>query len=331
MAYTPNSMNANGVNEGTFQELYTQNKEAIDAYVRAHPGGKDPREAAFKAVTGQPWPEGRGVNSSGQMTKDRTVKSVLGKYVAPIAAGVAAPFALPALLGAGGAAGASGLAADVGSAMAVPGTVGTAAGAGAGSTIAAIAGKAAAGKSIMDRISGAMHGAAPVAATAINAATQQAANNRGEKLKHEDEVARLKTPAQDAFERQLIARAEEDRNAEKDARARVTQDEYNINRKPLVAPTIQSNVAGVKPQQLTNWGIGRTAGPTQNEIAGLTSDRDRARDRLMAGSSLPPVMNLANDPYYTQPSANLNPGKMERIGQIAGPAISIWDKISKYL
>ena len=38
------------------------------------------------------------------MTKDRTVKSVLGKYVAPIAGAVVAPFALPALLGGGGAA-----------------------------------------------------------------------------------------------------------------------------------------------------------------------------------------------------------------------------------
>jgi hypothetical protein len=84
--YSLNPMNANGVDERTFQTLYTQNKDAIDAYVRAHPKGKDPREAAFAAVTGQPWPDGRGVNSAGQMTKDRTVKSVMGKYVVPIAA-----------------------------------------------------------------------------------------------------------------------------------------------------------------------------------------------------------------------------------------------------
>ena len=339
MAYNPNPMNANGVDERSFMDAFNQYRPAIEAYKQQHGGDL---EGAFHAVTGNKWPDGRSVkihDGVPVMTKDRTFKSILGKYVAPIAAGAAIAF-VPGLApmlghalgiggGGAGAAGTSGLGADVASAMAVPGTVGTTAG--AGSTLATIASKAATGKSIIDRIRGGMHDVAPVVSTAINTATEQAAGNRGEKLKHEDVVASLKNTAQSDFERQLIARAEEDRAAEKDARARVTQDEYNINRKPYEVPTIHSNVAGVQDFTPTNWGIGRTAGPTEHEIAALTSDRDRARGRLTAGSTLPPVVNLASDPYYTQPSANLNPGTMERIGQFAGPAVSIWDKISKYL
>ena len=101
MAYTPTT------SEAQFVAQFEKNRPAIEAYKRAHGGDL---EGAFRAVTGVPWPEGRSVKiDDGRpvMTKDRTVLSVLGKYVAPIAGAVAAPFVLPALAGAGGAAGAA--------------------------------------------------------------------------------------------------------------------------------------------------------------------------------------------------------------------------------
>lgn len=104
MAYTLNSASDSRGDEAQYVARFNANLPAITAYKRQHGGDW---EGAYGAVIGHPWPAGRSVkvtNGRGEMTKDRTVKSVLGKYVAPIAAGVAAPFALPALVGGGGAA-----------------------------------------------------------------------------------------------------------------------------------------------------------------------------------------------------------------------------------
>lgn len=105
-----------------------------------------PLEDAFQAVTGKPWMAGRSIKFVGgtggntgngfDMTKDRTFKSVLGKYIAPIGAGAltaltlggAAP-SFAALFGGGGGAAAGG--------------GGAAAGAGAGGAAAAGGGVAA--------------------------------------------------------------------------------------------------------------------------------------------------------------------------------------------
>ena len=105
MAYRPQS------GEAQFLAFFTQRRPEIEAYKRQHGGDL---EGAFQRVTGTPWPEGRSVkihDGVPEMTKDRTVKSVLGKYVAPIGAGAltaltlggAAP-ALAGLFGGGGAA-----------------------------------------------------------------------------------------------------------------------------------------------------------------------------------------------------------------------------------
>lgn len=108
MAYTLNSAKDSLGNEDQFMAEFNKRAPEIIAYKNAHGGDL---EGAFQAVTGKPWPSGRSVKKSGagfEMTKDRTVKSVLGKYVAPIAGAVAAPFVLPALFGAGGAAAGTG-------------------------------------------------------------------------------------------------------------------------------------------------------------------------------------------------------------------------------
>lgn len=97
MAYQPMG------DESGYMGEFTQNLPAIEAYKRQHGGDY---EKAFQAVTGKPWPKGRSVkvkNGVPEMTKDRTFKSVMGKYVLP-AAGIAAtaliPGAAPAILNA---------------------------------------------------------------------------------------------------------------------------------------------------------------------------------------------------------------------------------------
>jgi hypothetical protein len=69
-----------------YLQVFNQNLPAILAYKKAHGGDL---EGAFQAVTGKPWPSDRSVklnNGRGEITADRTVKSVLGRYVAPIGA-----------------------------------------------------------------------------------------------------------------------------------------------------------------------------------------------------------------------------------------------------
>ena len=101
MGYTINSAKDSRGDEQLYMELFNRMAPQIQAYKKQRGGDL---EGAFKAVTGTPWPEGRSVKMSHgapTMTKDRTVKSVLGKYVAIPAAVAAtaafAPGALPTL------------------------------------------------------------------------------------------------------------------------------------------------------------------------------------------------------------------------------------------
>lgn len=91
-----------GFTEQDFLDRFRKRQSEIEDYKNTHGGDL---EGAYQAVTGEPWPSGRSVkikNGVPQMTKDRTVKSVLGKYVVPAAA---AYFAGPHLAKAIGAAG----------------------------------------------------------------------------------------------------------------------------------------------------------------------------------------------------------------------------------
>ncbi len=104
MAYTINSAKDSQGDEHTFLQRFAAAQPAIEAYKRSRGGDL---ESAFQAVTGTPWPSGRSVKiKSGvpQMTKDRTAKSVLGKYVAlPAAMAAGGYMAAPAIMGAMGA------------------------------------------------------------------------------------------------------------------------------------------------------------------------------------------------------------------------------------
>ena len=95
MAYQPQG------SESAFLDKFIRRQREIEDYKRRQGGDL---EGAYQKVTGEPWPKGRSVKVKGgvpEMTKDRTVKSVLGKYVAgPAALGataVFAPGALPAV------------------------------------------------------------------------------------------------------------------------------------------------------------------------------------------------------------------------------------------
>ncbi len=230
--------------------------------------------------------------------------------------------ALPGLLGGGAPAAA-------GSVEAGGATTGAGAAAALGSSngLGALAATDAARKGVM----GAIHDAIPVATAGVNQYSRDAAANRGVKLTYAQEQEKLRQAAAAEYQRELLAREVENRNAENDAMERVQRDSYNMQRKAYVPPTVHSNVAGVKDQTLTNFGIGRTHDPTADEIAGYTADRDRTRDRLMSGSQLPPLTDPTQSPFYTQPNPNLDPSTMEKIAHVAGPGLSIWDKISKYL
>ena len=141
MAYTPTG------DESVYLNRFTQNRRAIEAYKARHGGDL---EGAYQAIMGEPWPEGRSVKISHgrpELTKDRTVKSVLGKYVAPIGAGALTALTLgggapvlAGLFGGGGAAGA-GAGAGIAGASGAAGTLGGAGfGLGAAGTAGAIGG-----------------------------------------------------------------------------------------------------------------------------------------------------------------------------------------------
>ena len=155
MAYTINSAKDAGGNEDLYLQDFIQNQDQIQSYKNSHGGAL---EDAYQAVTGRPWPKGRSVKvgkNGAEMTKDRTAKSIIGKYLAaPAAIGataVFAPGALPALAhGLGGALGIGGGAAGAAGGTAVGSTVpslipgfGALSGVGAGFSGAAAGGAAA--------------------------------------------------------------------------------------------------------------------------------------------------------------------------------------------
>ncbi len=115
MSYKLNSAKDSRGDENVFMADFTKNQAAIMRYKQINGGDL---EHAYQAVTGKPWPAGRSVKISHgvpEMTKDRTIKSVLGKYVAPIGAGALTALTLgggapvlASLFGGGGAAGAGG-------------------------------------------------------------------------------------------------------------------------------------------------------------------------------------------------------------------------------
>lgn len=298
MAYTINSAKDSQGNEQEFLDAFNQNLPAIAAYKQANGGDL---EGAFQAVTGTPWPAGRSVKlkgNVGEMTKDRTVKSVLGKYVLPIAAGVAAPFVLPALLGGGAsAAGASGLMADVGATMAVPGTVGTAAG--LGTTAATVGGGgllSTIGKKVASAAGSKLLG---TAGAALTGNAKQDAANRGVGLEASDNQETLRQSG-----------ARDDLAARNDAWKKLNETAYLQQYGGYTPPTLNMGSGGT--HQLADFGLAPKA-PNAAQLAGADALQLEVMKRLQGGAPAP----------YTQDPKLLKPGLMEKVGNWAGPALTV--------
>jgi hypothetical protein len=292
--------------ELAYLEAFRQHQAEIIAYKAQHGGDL---EGAFQKVTGVPWPQNRSVkltNGAPEITADRTFKSVMGRYVAPIAAGVAGGFALPALLGGGAAAGAGGAASGAAAAG----------GAGAAGTAATVATAAGASKSVWDRlrdISG-----NPLVGTAVGAAGKAlegtaagAAHNRGVELDANIENAKLKQQAERDYDNANIARSADDRAGQKSAWEMLNHAAYVAN-----APK-DLNTTKLSPYSKS------IAGPGDDARAGASALMGQTRDDLMSGrfrtnGGAPLPMPQRTGADVTIP----RPGAFERIGGILGPVFT---------
>lgn len=298
MAYTINSAKDSQGDEQLFLDAFNQNLPAIAAYKQANGGDL---EGAFRAVTGTPWPSGRSVKmkgSAGEMTKDRTVKSVLGKYVAPIAAGGlialtaggAAP-AVASMFGGGGGSVAGGIVPGMiaNSAPSIGGLVAptaTAAGGGLMSTV----GKYAASKAIPSLLSATGAG--------LSGQAKQDAANRGVGLEAGDEQERLRQSA-----------GVNDVNARSDAWKKLNQAAYVQQYGGYQPPTLNMGSAGTNA--LPDFGLAPKAS-SEAQLAGAAGLQAEVLKRLQGGAPAP----------YTQDPKLLKPGLMEKIGNIAGPGLT---------
>lgn len=273
MAYNPVEQNNNGVNEIEYLQDFMRNQVAIEAYKRTRGGSY---EDAYRAVVGTPWPDGRSVkisNGQPEMTKDRTFKSVMGKYVLPIAAGAVGGFGLAGMgplggvlgLGGGGtAAGAGETAAGVGGGAAS--TAGTTAGITSNpATWGLIPESVLVNPQASQALSAAYNTAASQGGNAITrflsnlgskdglgiddilgtigagitGASQAAANNRGVELEAAIVQEELRQRGYNNFENQLIARSDLERNA---ANTNITG--YNNFENQLIARSQDDRASG---------------------------------------------------------------------------------------
>lgn len=209
------------------------------------------------------------------------------------AATAGAAFGGPALLGAlgsGGGAGAGAATAATGAGLTGPSAAGiTAASLGGGGVVGPSAGG-------FSALSGLLGGKALGAAgTAISAASNSAAHNRGVTL-----------DANLTGDQLAVNRQAEDRTERDDAFKRLQQADYLANRtQGYQAPTLHG-------QPLYDPGFGYKAS-TPTEVSGANGMRDELLKRLQGGSQLP----VTDVNQFTKPST------AERIGGYAAPAFSV--------
>lgn len=343
MAYTINSAKDSLGNEQDFMDDFTRNQAAIEAHKRTRGGSY---EDAYKAVTGKSWPKGRSVkvkDGRAEMTKDRTVKSVMGKYVLPAAAAAltgGAALGVGPLAGvfggaAGGATGAGSTVAGLlpSSSLAVPlytgPTIGSAGGvssaaAGGGGFLRGLLGGAKKflgganrrmGGDLLNTILGA-------GGAGISGATQAAASNRGTQLDAAMEAERIRQVERDQQERQLIARSQEDRDSLTDAYIKSVIANRNMNARGYQPSSLS---LGGQTRAVPSFGTGMAA-PTDVERGDAQSLYDEVSKRLQGGSQLPPLERPA--PYQNDP-ALLRPGAGERIGNWLGPVLGTWGNMNR--
>lgn len=294
--------------EQAYVDLLNQNDQAI---WNVHKQRNIPLEDAFQIVTGKPWLEGRSIKFVGgtkgntgngfEVTKDRTVKSVLGKYVAPIAGGALAALtaggALPglaAMFGGGGGASAAGAgstllgeggtAAGLSTAGMTPGLIGA---------TTAVPAAATAGSRIAGLLKNPMLG--DIASGLGDMADQSATNRQVE------QAAAAAGPATDAAALRNLERA-----------SYVASGGYK--------PSTENPVAGLESfagKSVPSFSFAPT-GSTPEESAFASQMRDELLKRMREGQPLT--------------LSGIKPaGKLEKAAGIAAPAIGIGKRIASLL
>jgi len=289
--------------ELAYLETFREYQAQIIAYRAAHGGDL---EGAFQKVTGIPWPQNRSVkitNGSPEITADRTFKSVMGRYVAPIAGAAATAFGvpglLPGLIGGGGSA-AGGIAPGV-IANSAPSIGGAVAPAAAKLTTAQIA------RDVLGMGAGMIGGAA-----------DDMAANRGNRAEFDLYNQGVEQDGENAYNDALIKREAAGRAARQSAwdimnraayvgRADGSTPGFSPYSKPIMAPSAEQKAAA----------------------AGVEADARRA---LAAGNTLPMPQRIGGA-QFADASGWENTANVA--APIAGVAsrlpLSVWQKLGKFI
>src|SRR6185503_11825776 len=123
------------------------------------------------------------------------------------------------------------------------------------------------------------------AGSGLAGASQASANNRGVALDAEMQAAILRQRQQEAYENQLIARSQDDRQSLTDAFTKSVQANKVANSTGYKSPMI-SQTPGAAPTALPNFGTGMAA-PTDRMKGDAQALYDRVQPRLYGGSQLP--------------------------------------------
>lgn len=161
----------------------------------------------------------------------------------------------------------------------------------------------------------------------ISGATQASANNRGVALEAELEAERIRQTGKNDYERQLIARSQDDRDSLGDAWLRSNQAHRVLNNTGYTPASIsQTPGSPASPIPMFDLGAG-TRAPTEGQRSDAQGLYDQVQKRF-SGSQLPPLqphVPYQNDPKY------MNPGGGERIGNWLGPALTIFGQQRPYI
>lgn len=159
----------------------------------------------------------------------------------------------------------------------------------------------------------------PAAATAINAYGKSAAENRGAELAATMDQNQQAITADDAFQRQLIARAAEDRAGQNNAWRGLMSSSYAQNYVPP-APSANDPYRRAMP------------GVSDDVRAGATALAGQTRDDLMSGrfrtNGGAPLPMPVRTPLPIRPGL-MQPGTGERIANVVGPGLSMWDALNE--
>jgi hypothetical protein len=145
---------------------------------------------------------------------------------------------------------------------------------------------------------------------ALGSAANASANNRGEKLSAQQDIANLLLQRDRQYQDMQIAREQEGRAGASDAYKKLLSTSHLLN------PGPQSQLAGkysIAPRQ---------AGP--EEMQGAEALRAEVMKRLTGGNQMPQVQ-----PTDLGIDRNLmNPGVMEKIGGYAAPALDVLSRLN---